>query len=106
MAGKKAVDVTLGQRIARLRLAGGMTQPDLAEKAGVPLFSLRSWEQDYRRPRADAAVRVARALGVTVEELMSVKTDRPARAAVREPVALREPAAVRGLKRVWGRAAK
>ena len=76
---------TLGQRLQRLRLAAGLTQAALAEAAGVPLSTLRGWEIDRREPGLRAAVRLARALGVGVEELADTvpvvdvgKTPRPA----------------------------
>ena len=89
---------TFGQRVARLRAAAELTQEGLAEKAGLPVPSLRNYEHDHRRPRADAALRLARALGVTLEELLAVPSSRPARADVQDPPGLR------GLKRAWARA--
>src|SRR5688572_15302872 len=91
---------TLGQRLARLRQARELTQEQLADKAEVPVWSLRNWETDRRRPRTDAALRLARALRVTVEELLRATTSRPARAEVRESAGLR------ALKRAWERASK
>ncbi|MBA4188256.1 MAG: hypothetical protein C0467_09650 [Planctomycetaceae bacterium] len=93
-----ATTETLGQRLARLRSATGVTQEQLAEKAGVAMGSVRNWEQDHRRPRADAALRLARALGVTVEELLVLPSSRPARSDVQDPPGLR------ALKRAWARA--
>jgi transcriptional regulator with XRE-family HTH domain len=60
---------TLGQRLQRLRAAGGLTQGQVAEAAGVPLSSLQNWEIDRREPSLRAACRLARALGVTAEDL-------------------------------------
>ena len=91
---------TLGQRLARLRQARGLTQEQLADKAEVPVWSLRNWEIDRRRPRADAALRLARALRVTAEELFRATSSRPARAEARESPGLR------ALKRAWERASK
>ncbi len=62
---------TMGRRLQRLRMAADLTQAALAERAGVPLRSLRNWEQDHREPRLDAALSLARVLGVLVEELMA-----------------------------------
>jgi len=89
---------TFGQRVARLRGAASLTQEQLAEKAELPIGSLRNYEYDHRRPRADAALRLARALGVTVEELLVLPSSRPARADVQDPPGLR------ALKRAWARA--
>jgi transcriptional regulator with XRE-family HTH domain len=62
---------TMGQRLQRLRRAAGLTQAELAERAGVPLKSVLNWEQDRRQPRLDAAADLARLLGVTLEELLA-----------------------------------
>ena len=69
------IDETFGQRVARLRTTADLTQDKLAAKAGLPVTSLRNYEHDHRRPRADAALRLARALGVTVEGSRSWRYD-------------------------------
>ena len=89
---------TLGQRIARLRGAANLTQEQLAARADVPVWSLRNWEHDRRRPRADAILRLARALGTTVETLLQSLSVRPARAEGSDAHG------VRVLKRAWERA--
>jgi transcriptional regulator with XRE-family HTH domain len=89
---------TFGQRVARLRGAADLTQEQLAAKAELPIGSLRNYEYDHRRPRADAALRLARALGVTVEELLVLPSSRQARADVQDSAGLRS------LKRAWARA--
>ncbi|MCE9560860.1 MAG: helix-turn-helix domain-containing protein [Planctomycetes bacterium] len=95
---KAATTETLGQRLARLRAAANMTQDELADKASVAVASMRNWEQDHRRPRADAALRLARALSVTMEELLVLPSSRPSRSD------LQDPPGVRALKRAWARA--
>jgi transcriptional regulator with XRE-family HTH domain len=60
---------SLGQRLQRLRLAAGLTQEGLAARAGLPVGSMRNWEHDHRRPGVAAVYRLARALGVPMEEL-------------------------------------
>ncbi|MCI0465142.1 MAG: helix-turn-helix domain-containing protein [Gemmataceae bacterium] len=60
---------TLGQRLQRLRLAAGLTQEQLAEKSGVPVWSLRNWEHDHRLPGLVPVYRLAKALGILMEEL-------------------------------------
>jgi transcriptional regulator with XRE-family HTH domain len=59
----------MGQRLQQLRQAKEMTQTELAEAAGVPVGTLRCWEQGRRVPLFDAAIRLARALGVSLDEL-------------------------------------
>jgi transcriptional regulator with XRE-family HTH domain len=62
---------TLGQRLRRLRQAASLTQEELAQKAMVPVWSLRNWEHDHRLPGLVAAYKLAKALGVPMEELAS-----------------------------------
>lgn len=62
---------TLGQRLRRLRQAASLTQEELALKAKVPVWSLRNWEHDHRLPSLVAAYKLAKALGVQMEELAS-----------------------------------
>jgi transcriptional regulator with XRE-family HTH domain len=89
---------TLGRRLARLREAGGLTQEALAQKANVPVTSLRNWELDRRRPRADAMLVLARSLGLTVEALLDGVQVGPARAETPDSHGLAS------LKRAWKRA--
>jgi transcriptional regulator with XRE-family HTH domain len=62
---------TLGFRIQRLRRAAGLTQEQFASQMEVPIHSLIHWEQDRRTPRIAALLKLAQALGVTVEDLVT-----------------------------------
>jgi transcriptional regulator with XRE-family HTH domain len=64
-AGKLA----MGERLQRLRQAAGLSQSQLARAAGVPAGSLKNWEQGRRLPQLDAAYRLAKAIGVSLDEL-------------------------------------
>jgi transcriptional regulator with XRE-family HTH domain len=75
---------TMGQRLRRLREAKELSQPALARLAGVPLGTLRNWEQDRRVPRLDAAVILARVLEVTLDYLAGVLVDETAPRPVRK----------------------
>lgn len=55
---------TFGDKLKRLRDAAGLTQMQLAERAGVPLTTLRNWEHDRREPLVSALFKLADALGV------------------------------------------
>jgi transcriptional regulator with XRE-family HTH domain len=59
----------MGERLQKLREEAGMSQSQLARAAGLPLTTLRNWEQGRRVPLLDNALRVAKALGVTVDHL-------------------------------------
>ena len=56
--------MSFAETLARLRDAAGLTQVEPAQKAGVPIDSLRRWEQERHLPRVDDAYRLAKALGV------------------------------------------
>jgi transcriptional regulator with XRE-family HTH domain len=64
------LDLTIGKRLQRLRQAAGVSQPDLARAAGIPVGTLRNLEQGRRIPRLDTAGKLARALGVSVDALL------------------------------------
>ena len=64
------VEKELGQRIQHLRERAGLSQSALAELAGVPVGTLRNWEQGRREPLLSAAVLLAAALGVEVAGLL------------------------------------
>jgi transcriptional regulator with XRE-family HTH domain len=60
---------TLGRKLQHLRLAAGLTQEELARRAGLPVWSLRNWEHDHRLPGLLPVYKLAKALGVPMEEL-------------------------------------
>jgi transcriptional regulator with XRE-family HTH domain len=45
----------------------GLSRPELARRAGVPVSTLRNWEADRGFPGLTALLRLAGALGVPVE---------------------------------------
>lgn len=53
----------------RRKTAGGLTQQELAERAGVTRQSIISIEQGKYRPSVELALMLARALGCTVDDL-------------------------------------
>lgn len=59
----------MGKRLKRLRDEAGLSQEQLAQRAGVPVGSLRNYEQDRRVPRLDAAARLAKVLAVSLDTL-------------------------------------
>jgi putative transcriptional regulator len=81
-------EVAMALRIQRLREAQGLTQAKLAEALGVPIGTVQGWEQARRVPRLQVAVRLARALGVTVEALVEgEEQERSPRRTRRRPAA-------------------
>ena len=56
-------------KLRKAREAAGLTQAQLAEEAGVSEVVYQRYEYNVNRPGVDAAIRIARVLCVTVEEL-------------------------------------
>ncbi len=88
--------MTFRDKLIELRQAAGMTQPALAAASGVPLFTLRNYEQSKTAERINFAyvVALAKALGVDCTafadcELVAkggaVPTPAPAEAPKRKP---------------------
>jgi putative transcriptional regulator len=64
---------SLRNHLKRHRLAaGGMTQQELAERVGVSRQTVISIERGRFRPTVELALRLARALGVSVESLFEL----------------------------------
>jgi transcriptional regulator with XRE-family HTH domain len=54
----------IGAKLVELRESRGWTQEQLAREAGLPLASVRNYEQGRYAPPWDALMRLAAALGV------------------------------------------
>jgi len=57
---------SLGRRIRAERQRHGLTQAQLAARAGVTAITVSRWERDVEEPRLGAARRLARAFGHTL----------------------------------------
>ena len=53
--------------LRELRQKAGLTQQELADRADMPVSSLRGHEQGQRSPSWSAVVKLAKALGVTAD---------------------------------------
>jgi transcriptional regulator with XRE-family HTH domain len=60
--------VMFGQRLQALRLAAGLSQSQLAAATGLPIGSLKNYEQDRREPQWSVVIILAKALGVSTDE--------------------------------------
>ena len=56
----------LGMEVRRLRVAAGLTQAELADRAGVSRRWLGQMERGHLRAETDKVMRVVRALGLAV----------------------------------------
>jgi transcriptional regulator with XRE-family HTH domain len=59
-----------GANLRRLRTAAGLTQMELADRAGINFTAVSRLERGDRDPRLSTVARVARALGVSVAALV------------------------------------
>ena len=68
------MEQTLGKRIALLRKEKALTQDTLAEILGVSPQAVSKWENDQTCPDISLLPQLSGILGVTVDELLSGKT--------------------------------
>ncbi|OGR13845.1 MAG: hypothetical protein A2341_01495 [Deltaproteobacteria bacterium RIFOXYB12_FULL_58_9] len=68
---KKTIsEESLGQRLARLRKWGGVTQVELAETIGVSQSNVSDYERDVCRPNSDMVLKIAQRLELSTDELL------------------------------------
>jgi len=62
---------TIGENIKRLRTKQGLSQDDLARKADLKYSTLAKIEGDFvTKPGVQMVAKIAKALGVSIEELI------------------------------------
>lgn len=69
------MDSTLGKRIADLRKSKELKQDDLAHMLNVSPQAVSKWENDQTCPDISLLPELARILGVSVDELLSGKSE-------------------------------
>jgi transcriptional regulator with XRE-family HTH domain len=62
-----------GAHLAALRQAAGFSQSALAAQVGETQQNIAFWEQSDKPPRSDVLPKLARVLGVSVEELLNAQ---------------------------------
>lgn len=67
---------TIGKRIAQLRKEKNFTQEDLAQMMEVSAQAVSKWENDLTCPDISSLPKLAKILGVTVDELLSGKEEK------------------------------
>ena len=72
------MDMTIGKRIGMLRRQKNLTQEELATHMGVSPQAVSKWENDQTCPDITALPKLARLLGVSVDELLEGKQELPA----------------------------
>ena len=63
-----------GEALKRAREAAGLSQSELARKAGVSLRTIQGWEQGRRSPVSPDFFRLASALGVSADSFAASVT--------------------------------
>ena len=66
--------MSFGRNLSRFRKEKGLTQEDLVKQSGVAVSQIRRYEADKSSPTLDVVTRLARALGVSLDELAFDKT--------------------------------
>jgi transcriptional regulator with XRE-family HTH domain len=74
-----------GEVLRKLREAAGLTQEQLADKAGVPIGSIRNYEQGQRLPGLVAGIRLAKVIGVSVDAFADCDEVKEAEKTARKP---------------------
>ncbi len=74
-----------GAKLAVLRREAGLTQAELGEAIGEQQQTIAYWERNSRPARADAIPKLAKVLGVTIEDLLDDKKTPKARPQRRGP---------------------
>lgn len=73
---EKLFNVTEGRTLKELREAKGLTQSELAEKAGVPVGHIQKYEtgeRDLNKAQGIILLKIAQALDCAIEELINIK---------------------------------
>lgn len=70
------MNITLGKRIATLRHEKGLKQEELAQMLCVTAQAISKWENDQTCPDISLLPQLAKILGVSVDELLSGKTEK------------------------------
>ena len=63
-------DATIHRAIRRCRLEAGISQSELGRRAGLPVRNISYWEAGHGDPPFSAFARIARGLGMPIEELV------------------------------------
>lgn len=69
---------TFGDKLKAARQAAGLTQAALAESSGIPLGTIREYEQNKREPLLSKAGKLARALKQPLEAFLPTEDGTPA----------------------------
>ncbi len=83
----------LSDNIKVLRLAGDLTQAEMAEILGITDKNLSSWERGVTEPDIEALVRIANAFGVTIDTMIAQDISTVAKTLIGDAHLIRQRAA-------------
>ena len=66
--------MSFGKNLAKFRKQRGLTQKELVKLSGVGISQIRRYESDKSAPSLDATIRLVKALGVSIDEMVFDKT--------------------------------
>ena len=69
-----------GELMSRLRQGAGLTQASLADRAGLSLRTVQSWEQGRRAPVSPDFFKLVAALGVSADAFAGIAANKPRQA--------------------------
>lgn len=70
---QKSVRQSVAEQYVRSRKMQGLTQAELAKRAGVPRSNITRFESGNYNPSLEMMVRIAEALGMTLQVQLTVK---------------------------------
>ena len=73
---KQEIYLEIGEKIRILRLRKGMSRKELAEKAGISVFTVGCYERGERKPSFVNMELISAVLGVSLDEMSIVLTPR------------------------------
>jgi len=62
--------MSFGKNLAKVRKEKGLTQEDLVKKSGVAISQVRRYEADKSSPSLDVIIKLVKALGVSIDEMV------------------------------------
>ena len=66
--------MSFGKNLAKFRKQRGLTQEQLVKLSGVGISQIRRYETDKSTPSLDATIKLVKAIGVSIDEMVFDKT--------------------------------
>lgn len=70
------MDVSIADKLCKLRKQNGLTQEDLADKLGVSRQAVSKWERAEASPDTDNLIMLANLYGVSLDELLEINVNK------------------------------